>query len=172
MHRARTTIVGLALVCSSLSGGPAEAADEGPQPRPGADHAVPLYGEVVAVYDAPPDDPYAPGHRGVDVSAPTGSPVRASAAGTVSFAGTVVDNLTVSVDHGDGLRTTYSYLGSRNVEAAMTVGRGDVIGTVGRGHDDSLDPHVHLAARRDGAYFDPLELYLGSSYADLLRLVG
>jgi murein DD-endopeptidase MepM/ murein hydrolase activator NlpD len=168
----RTTLAAIVLVCVFVLPQSVRAADDAPSPRQGATHAVPLYGEIVAAYDAPPDDPYAPGHRGVDVSAPTASPVRASADGTVSFAGTVVGNLTVTVDHADGILTSYSYLGSKSVEAGRAVRRGEVIGTLGRGHDDSLPPHVHLAARRDGAYFDPLELYLGSSYADLLRLVG
>lgn len=59
-------------------------------------------------------------------------------------------NLTVSVDHGDGVKTSYSYLASINVKRGHHVSRGDVVGTSGRGHDDTLPPHVHLSARRDG----------------------
>lgn len=155
----------------TLAASPASA-EPVPVPREGAAHAVPLLGALVRPFDAPPDDPFAPGHRGVDVSAAPGTAVRSSHHGTVSFAGTVVGNLTVTVDHGDGVRTTYSYLGSVAVEKGDAVERGEVLGTLGRGHDESLPPHVHLSARRDGVYFDPLELYVGSSYADLIALVG
>lgn len=144
----------------------------GPALRPGASHAVPLYGALLRVYDAP-DDPYAAGHRGVDVGAAAGSAVRASAPGTVSFAGSVAGNRTVSVDHPDGVRTTYSYLASALVRAGDAVERGRAVGTVGAGHPGSgLGPHVHLSARRGGVYFDPLELYVGSGYADLLSLTA
>lgn len=164
----------ITIACASvllLSWTPA-AADTPPSPRPGADHVVPLHGELVRPFDAPLDDPYTPGHRGLDVAAPTGTPVRASAVGVVSFAGTVAGNLTVTVDHGAGLLTTYSYLGSRTVSRGDAVEPGEVVGTVGRGHDLALPPHVHLSARRDGVYIDPLELYVGWRYDDLVELVG
>ena len=45
--------------------------DPMPRPREGAVHSVPLFGTVVRPYDAP-ENPFAPGHRGVDVGAPTG----------------------------------------------------------------------------------------------------
>jgi murein DD-endopeptidase MepM/ murein hydrolase activator NlpD len=147
-------------------------ADERPQPRPGASHAVPLYGEFVRAYDAP-DDPFAPGHRGVDIVAPQGYPVHASAAGRVSFAGSVAGNRSVTVDHPDGLRTTYSFLATVAVTANDEVEQGDVVGTVGTGHpDQGLPAHVHLSARRGELYFDPLELYVGDSMADLVSLTG
>jgi murein DD-endopeptidase MepM/ murein hydrolase activator NlpD len=149
----------------------ASAAGEPPRPREGAQHAVPLYGTFMHGFDAPPDNPFAPGHRGVDVGAPRGTPVRASAAGTVTFAGTIVGNRSVTVDHGDGLRTTYSFLGTIDVAAGHVVSRGDVVGTVGDGHAANDPPHVHLAARRGDVYFDPLELYVGDDISDLLSLV-
>jgi murein DD-endopeptidase MepM/ murein hydrolase activator NlpD len=132
---------------------------------------VPLYGTLVRTYDAPLDNPYAPGHRADNIAAPLGTPVRASADGVVSFAGNVVGNLSVTVDHAGGIKTTYSYLGTIVARRGQRVLRGDVVGTVGPGHDSSLPPNVQLSARRDDVYFDVLELYLGSSYADLIELV-
>jgi murein DD-endopeptidase MepM/ murein hydrolase activator NlpD len=164
--RTAVVLVSLFLFVPPVSG------EEVPAPRPGAEHAVPLYGELLRVFDAP-KDPFAPGHRGVDIAAPTGSPVHASAAGVVSFAGSVAGNLTVTVDHGAGLLTTYSFLGETRVARGAPVDPGVVVGTVGRGHVGSgLPSHVHLSARRDGFYFDPLELYVGVGYADLLSLVA
>jgi murein DD-endopeptidase MepM/ murein hydrolase activator NlpD len=170
----RKIVLALALVVAApLSlGAQADTPGDVPAPREGALHAVPLYGALVRPYDAP-KNPYAPGHRGVDVAAPIGAPVRASAPGLVTFAGNVAGNLSVTVDHGDGLKTSYSYLGSITAQRGQQVARGDVVGVVGRGHPDvDFPPHVHLSARRDDVYFDPLELYVGNSYADLVALTG
>lgn len=163
--------LGIVLLLAALVP-PAGRADEAaPRPRPGAHHAVPLHGDLLRPYDAP-ENPYAPGHRGVDVGARRGALVRASAPGVVSFAGSVVGNDTVTVDHGEGLRTSYSYLDEILVSRGDHLERGDPLGTVGDGHPDGdLPPHVHLSARRDGVYLDPLELYVGTSHADLLSLV-
>ena len=50
----------------------------------------------------PPQGPYGPGHRGIDLAVPEGTPVRAAAAGTVSFAGVVAGVLAVTIDHPSG----------------------------------------------------------------------
>ncbi|HVL81259.1 MAG TPA: M23 family metallopeptidase [Actinomycetota bacterium] len=163
----RRTLVLISLLLACTPAG----ATGNPVLREGAAHSVPLHGSLIRPYDAP-TNPYAPGHRGVDVAAPAGSPVRASAPGVVSFAGNVAGNLSVTVDHGDGVRTTYSYLSTIAAAAGRAVDRGDVVGATGSGHPGSgLGPHVHLAARRDGLYFDPLMLYVGSSHADLVSIV-
>lgn len=147
------------------------SAAEAPQPREGTEHAVPLHGKLLRPYDAP-DDPYAPGHRGVDVGADPGTPVRASAAGVVRFAGSVAGNRSVTIDHGEGLWTSYSFLTRIAVRKGQPVERGQILGATGDGHADAdLPPHVHLSARRDGVYFDPLALYVGDDHSDLLRLV-
>ena len=144
-----------------------------PDIRDGAAHAVPLYGTLVRPWNAPEDDPFAAGHRGVDIAADAGTPVHVSAPGTVTFAGTVAGNRTVTVDHADGVRTTYSFLGTITATNGAVLDRGDVVGTVGTGHAAAgLPPHVHLAARRSDVYFDPVVLYVGSSCADLLSLTG
>src|SRR2546428_10952692 len=65
----------------------------------------PLPGAVIRGYE-PPTSPYGPGHRGIDIAAPVGTPVLAAAAGTVSFAGRVAGSLYVTIDHGAGLFTT------------------------------------------------------------------
>jgi len=141
-----------ALVLAVLAVFPTPAtADERPQPRPGTSHAVPLYGEFVRPYDAPDDDPFAPGHRGVDIAAPAGSPVHASAAGRVSCSGSVAGNPSVTVDAGDGIRTSYSFLGNLAVMANDELKHGDVVGTAGAGAghpNQSLPPPLHLPARR------------------------
>ena len=67
----------------------------------------------------PPDGPvvrrFAPigsygGHWGVDVAMAPGTPVPAMDAGIVTFAGSIAERRSVTLDHGGGLRTSYSYL--------------------------------------------------------------
>ena len=56
----------------------------------------------------PPAKPWLSGHRGVDLQAAhDGAPVTSPAAGTVSFVGVVVDRPVITIDHGDGLRSSF-----------------------------------------------------------------
>ena len=50
------------------------------------------------------------GHWGIDFGTPASTPVAAAAGGVVTFAGSVAGMLSVSLDHGGGLKTSYSYL--------------------------------------------------------------
>lgn len=109
----------------------------------------PVIAPVLRGFDAP--TPYGPGHRGVDLGAPPGTRVRASAAGLVTFAGHVVGNLWVTVDHGV-LRTTVGPLATTAVRRGDRVRRGSVLGTSGHAHGRA---GVHWSARRDDTYVDP-----------------
>ena len=105
------------------------------------------------------DDPYAGGqHRGIDIGAPAGRPVRAPAAGTVSFAGTVpTGGKTITIRTADGYAVTLQHLGSYSVSTGGDVAEGAVIASVG----EALDPFVYLGVRRAGeedGYVDPLGL--------------
>ena len=57
-----------------------------------------------------PDDPYGPGNRGIEYDTEPGDVVRAAAAGIVVFAGPVAGELHVTVDHGGGVVSSYSFL--------------------------------------------------------------
>ncbi|NYH77910.1 murein DD-endopeptidase MepM/ murein hydrolase activator NlpD [Actinopolyspora biskrensis] len=107
-----------------------------------------------------PNAPYGPGHRGVDLLGNEGQPVHAAAAGTVLHAGVVVDRPVVSVEHDNGLRTTYEPVRPR-VSEGQPVRRGQLIGVLVRGHPDctSTPPHtcLHWGLRSAEKYLDPLE---------------
>lgn len=110
----------------------------------------PVPGRVLAGFHLP--DPYGPGHRGVDLATAPDTPVRASAAGYVTFAGRVVDATWVTVDHGT-LRTTVGPLASVAVRRGQWVARGAVVGTSAPAHGRAA---VHWSARRGDTYLDPL----------------
>lgn len=97
-------------------------------PVPVADHRRPAPGAVLRPAEIPEQN-WLPGHRGVDLAAAPGTPIRASAAGTVRFAGTVAGTPTVSVDHGGGLRTTYEPVIAQ-VRTGDQVSRGTILGVL------------------------------------------
>lgn len=95
---------------------------------PAPTHRRPVPGDVLVAADIPEQN-WLPGHRGTDLDAAPGSPVRASETGTVRFAGVVAGTPTVSVDHGDGLRTTYEPVLAQ-VRAGDAVTRGTSLGVL------------------------------------------
>lgn len=114
---------------------------------------VPL--RVIRAFDNP-DHNWLPGHRGVDLAADVGQPIAAAGPGTVAFAGVVAGTPSVSVEHADGLRTTYSPVYA-HVQVGQTVAAGDVLGTLAPTFDGY--PGLHWGAL-DGpdSYLNPLEL--------------
>ena len=97
-------------------------------------------------------------HTGVDLAAPTGTPVRAVAPGTVTFA---ADNgaygLRVAIQHADGVETWYAHLSSIAVEVGQTVPQGAPIGAIGV-TGNVTGPHLHLELRPGGgAPVDPVQ---------------
>ena len=117
------------------------------------------------------DDPYAAGqHRGIDVAAAPGSPVRAPAAGTVSFAGTVPGGgrtLTLLTD--DGYAVTLVHLGGIAVTRSAAVAEGAAVGTIGpSGEAEHGEGYVHLGVRvadDPNGYLDPLAFLPGREVA-------
>ena len=107
-------------------------------------------------------DPYAAGqHRGIDIGAPSGTPVRAAAGGVVSFAGTVPNGgKTVTIQTSTGYAVTLVHLGSIRVLRGTAIDEGTTVGTVGpSGVPDIPEPYVYLGIRvasDDQGYLDPL----------------
>jgi murein DD-endopeptidase MepM/ murein hydrolase activator NlpD len=94
-------------------------------------------------------------HTGIDLAAPSGTPIRSAAAGVVSFAGPRggYGNLVI-VDHPGGLQTYYAHQRELHVSAGTTLQAGAVLGTVGS-TGRSTGPHLHFEVRRDGSPVDP-----------------
>jgi murein DD-endopeptidase MepM/ murein hydrolase activator NlpD len=132
-------------------------------------YSWPVLGQVTRQYD-PPETPFGSGHRGIDIAAPLGTPVRAAQGGTVAYSGLVAGALFVSIDHPDGVRTTYSWLSEVRARVGDRVDRGAIVGLTGSGHPGVEPPHLHLGARYGGDYIDPMLLLGGGSVVGLVRL--
>lgn len=131
--------------------------------------AWPVVGPVIRDFD-PPSDPYGTGHRGIDIAAAVGTPILAPEAGTVSFAGKVGGELFITLDHGGGLQSTYSWISATFVRKGDIVARGSRIGLTGQGHPGSVVPHLHFGVKLDGAYVDPMDYLSPASVASLIHL--
>ena len=88
--------------------------------------SAPVPGALLRPFDGG-TSPYSAGHRGVDLAADEGAEVRSAAVGMIYFNGEVAGRPSVSVEHGNGLRTTYTpVIGS--LPKGTQVNAGDVIG--------------------------------------------
>jgi murein DD-endopeptidase MepM/ murein hydrolase activator NlpD len=130
----------------------------------------PVRGAILRHYEPPPT-PFAAGHRGIDMAAPIGTPVLAANDGIVAFAGPVAGRLFVSIDHADGIRTTYSFLAAVSVKQGQSVTRGDRVGVSGTGDGSSPEPHLHFGARTGGDYIDPEPLLVDGLRRDLSQAI-
>ena len=108
-------------------------------------------------------------HSGLDLRDDYGSPVRVTAAGTVSSAGWAggYGNM-VEVDHGNGLTTRYGHLASISVEEGQTITAGAIVGKLGS-TGRSTGPHLHYEVRIDGEPVDPMRFVKASYKAAALN---
>ena len=94
-------------------------------------------------------------HTGLDLATSTGTPIYASASGTVKFAGTQGGyGKLVIIDHGNGYQTYYAHCSAIYVTAGQTVNQGDNISAVGS-TGNSTGPHVHFEIRYNGSTLNP-----------------
>lgn len=106
----------------------------------------------------PPQYRWLPGHRGVDLCAPVGSEVRAPREGVVVYAARLADRNVVSIEHSDGLRSTFEPV-TAQVTRGQFVAAGQVVGTLEAGHEGDC---LHWGVKRDrDTYLNPLLLLFG-----------
>ncbi|MGW4164392.1 peptidoglycan DD-metalloendopeptidase family protein [Streptomyces sp. NPDC004788] len=122
----------------------------------------------------PPPGPYAAGHRGLDLAAPPGTPVRAPAPATVTFAGPVAGHgvltLTLSGTGLPPLRTTYGPA-EPLVRPGAVVHPGDIVARVATPTDHCPVSCLHWGLLRGDTYLNPLGL-LGGGPSRLLPVWG
>jgi murein DD-endopeptidase MepM/ murein hydrolase activator NlpD len=157
--RAAFPAVLAALYVVVLSPVPATAGPAPDNPSAATSWTAPLPGEaaVTRPFEAPAHA-YGRGHRGADLGGPVAAQVVAAGDGVVVFAGMVAGRPVVSIDHADGLRTTYEPV-DPGVGAGQRVARGSPIGVLVAGHAGCpVEACLHWGLRRGDAYLDPLQL--------------
>jgi murein DD-endopeptidase MepM/ murein hydrolase activator NlpD len=99
-------------------------------------------------------------HEGIDVHAPTGTPIVAPAAGRVVYAGNDKGyGLVVEIDHGNGIRTRFAHCSRLAVRAGQQVTRNQLIAAVGS-TGLSTAPHLHYEIHVNGKPVDPITYVL------------
>jgi murein DD-endopeptidase MepM/ murein hydrolase activator NlpD len=94
-------------------------------------------------------------HAGVDIAAPSGTPVQATASGTVTQLGGINGyGKLVIVDHGNGYETYYAHLSQINVIEGQQIRRGETIGEVGS-TGRATGPHLHYEVRLNNVPVNP-----------------
>lgn len=116
-------------------------------------YKAPVDAPIVEHFSLPPK-PWMAGNRGVDYETAPGAPIHAAAAGEVIFAGEVGGWLHITIRHEDGLRTSYSFVESLQVQKGKRVTAETVIATsAGKFHFGVRKP--------DDTYVDPEKLLRG-----------
>ena len=94
-------------------------------------------------------------HKGIDIAATRGTPILATASGTVTFAGWSSGyGYLVKIDHGNGVETYYGHCSKLYVSAGDTVEAGEQIAAVGS-TGNSTGNHLHFEIRLDGKQVNP-----------------
>ena len=136
---------------ASGGGGGGASAFQSPPPAGGGQCRWPAAGRVTSEYGRR----WGRLHAGIDIAAPSGTPIGAAIAGTVIYSGwqSGYGNVVI-VSHGGGLSTLYGHQSRLGVSLGEAVGSGQIIGYVGStGH--STGPHVHFETRYGGVARNP-----------------
>ena len=95
-------------------------------------------------------------HKGQDISAPSGTPVVATADGSVVIAGWLRGyGQVVYIDHGNGITTRYGHLSRIDVSVGQIIRQGERLGLVGS-TGRSTGPHLHYEVRINGQPTSPI----------------
>ena len=99
-------------------------------------------------------------HYGLDFAAPQGTPIYATADGTVTTAGSTGNGYGnhVVINHGYGYETLFGHMVRVKVSAGQTIKRGEVIGWVGS-TGKSTGPHCHYEVHKNGEKIDPIYFF-------------
>lgn len=189
-YKRRRDRLGLALAASTLTAlgmisisATATATDKGPEPIKVTETAAPtkvvksaavliptvnaiVTGRLTSSFGLAPD-PFAKGkmrdHFGVDIAAPTGTPIYAPADGVIkaatnAYRGNTKYGNVVALQTAGGVLTMFAHLDGYTVTKGQRVTKGTQIATVGS-TGKSTGPHVHIETYQDGTRVDPVGVW-------------
>lgn len=130
-------------------------------------HSAPLPGPVLREFQIGEYN-WQPGHRGVDLLGSVGETVQAPASGTISWVGAIAGVPMLTVQHLDGLRTTYQPVRAL-LPVSTAVEAGDQIAVLDAGHCAEM-ACLHWGLRAGEQYLDPLAWLAGQSQAEVRLL--
>jgi murein DD-endopeptidase MepM/ murein hydrolase activator NlpD len=140
---------------ASVAASAAPPAASSPAPPPvssGSGFIWPVRGTLVSPYG----QRWGRLHAGIDIAAPTGTPIVASASGTVVYSGSMGGyGLIVVIQHAGGIATAYAHNSSNSVSVGQSVGQGQTIAAVGC-TGSCFGSHVHFEVRVGGSPVDPM----------------
>jgi murein DD-endopeptidase MepM/ murein hydrolase activator NlpD len=118
----------------------------------------PIHGRIISAYGSKTGGLY---NDGINIAAPEGTSVAASADGIVAYVGSALGSYgnLVLIRHGGGVITAYAHLGAVRVHQGMRIRKGQEIGAVGA-TGDVTSAQLHFEIRRGGEAVDPAR-YLG-----------
>jgi len=94
-------------------------------------------------------------HKGLDIAAKIGTPIKAVADGKVTYSGAMGGyGKLIIIDHGNGITTRYGHCSKLYVKVGTQVTAGDLIAAVGN-TGNSTGPHLHFEIRQNGVYVNP-----------------
>lgn len=100
-------------------------------------------------------------HKGMDFTAPTGTPIYASGNGKVIRSSrSATYGRVVYIDHGYGYTTIYAHMSKIKAKRGQNIKRGDLIGYVGN-TGRSVSAHLHYEVRKNGKALNPINFYYG-----------
>ena len=102
-------------------------------------------------------------HRGIDIAAAAGTPIRAARSGTVVFSGRLAGyGNTIILEHAGGYRTLYGHASRNLVKEGEAISAEQVIGEVGSS-GRSTGTHLHFELQKGGERLDPREILLATA---------
>lgn len=116
-------------------------------------------------------------HKGMDFTAPVGTPIYATGDGVIDRADNRATGFGehVEIDHGFGYKTIYAHLSKYAVKRGQKVSRGDLIGFVGN-TGRSSGPHLHYEVHKNGKAINPINFYYGNltpdEFEEMLRIAS
>jgi murein DD-endopeptidase MepM/ murein hydrolase activator NlpD len=140
-----------AAAAAARAGGGASASAQSTPPASGGQCRWPVPGRITSEYGRR----WGRLHAGIDIAAPSGTPIGAAVAGTIIYAGwqSGYGNVVI-ISHGGGLSTLYGHQSRLGTSLGQVVGAGQTIGYIGStGH--STGPHLHFETRYGGVARNP-----------------